>query len=232
MGENAIERPVLTPRNVSRIVKILGDTYGNPRHGNKKNPLNELIYIILSTRTQERSFRKAFAQLKRAFPSWNRISFGDRGRIRKLLRPNGLAHLKTEQILAIIDRLRREFGRATLARVRSMSDREAEQFLIQLPGVSLKVAKCVLMYSIDRHVLPVDVHVHRVARRLGFSVKNRPDTSQHLIEGAVPPRFRYAFHVNAIAHGRELCTPRNPQCGRCPISGYCQFFKGHSHESP
>ena len=221
-----VERPwIFGTWKISRMVRILENTYGNPRHGNKMNPLSELIYIILSTRTQERSFQKAFLRLKRAFPSWDKITFRDRAKIRALLRSNGLARLKAEQIVSIIDRLRHEFGRATLSPLRCMSDWEAEGFLTQLPGVSLKIAKCVLMYSMDRQVLPVDVHVHRIARRLGFTVKNRPDTSQQLIESAIPPRHRYSFHVNAIAHGRKLCTSRNPQCRNCPISGYCHFSK-------
>ncbi len=220
------ERPfALGIREISSIVKILGNTYGNPRHGNKKNPLSELIYIILSTRTQEQSFRKTFVRLRRAFPSWNRITSRDRAKIRAILRSNGLARIKTTQIVSIINRLRREFGNATLSPLRRMGDREAEGFLTQLPGVSLKIAKCVLMYSIERSVLPVDVHVHRIARRLGFPVKNRPDTSQQLIESAIPPRFRYSFHVNAVAHGRKLCTSRNPQCMYCPISRYCHLSK-------
>jgi endonuclease III len=216
---------------ISRMVNILENTYGNPKHGNKTDPLSELIYIILSTRTQELSFQRTFLRLKRAFRSWNEIDFRDRAKIQAILRSNGLARLKTEQILSIIDLLRHEFGRATLSPLRRMSDRAAEAFMTQLPGVSLKVAKCVLMYSIGRQVLPVDVHVHRIARRLGFQVKNRPDTSQQLIESAIPPRLRYSFHVNAVAHGRKLCTSRNPQCSHCPIFRYCCFFKAHSCES-
>jgi endonuclease III len=113
-----------------------------------------------------------------------------------------------------------------------MTINEAEEFLTSLPGVGLKVAKCVLMYSLKRDVLPVDVHVHRVATRLGFRSKKRPDTSQALIEGAVPPHLRYSFHVNAIAHGRTVCLPRNPRCGICPLSAWCDYYQKvkESHE--
>lgn len=66
----------------------------------------------------------------------------------------------------------------------------ADAHLVSLPGVSKKVAKCVLMYSLGRSVLPVDVRVHRVAARLGLPAKRRPDTSQDAIEGAVPEELR------------------------------------------
>ena len=35
---------------IARICTALRYAYGSPRHGNKDNPLDELIYIILSTR--------------------------------------------------------------------------------------------------------------------------------------------------------------------------------------
>ena len=207
------------------ICDCLEQTYGNPRHGNKSNPLDELIYIILSTRTHDPSFRETYRRLKRAYPSWSVITFRDRRRIERVLRPGGLGRLKAEQIIAIIQRLRGEFGRATLAPLKKMADEEAESFLISLPGVGAKVAKCVLMYSMGRECLPVDAHVHRFARRLGFTVKRRPDTSQNLIEAAVPPQLRYGFHVNAVAHGRTVCLAQKPKCEVCCVNKWCHYTR-------
>ena len=48
-----------------------------------------------------------------------------------------------------------------------MSDAEAQAYLTGLPGVGPKTAACVLLFSLERPVMPVDTHVHRVARRLG-----------------------------------------------------------------
>jgi len=95
--------------------------------------------------------------------------------------------------------------------------------LISLPGVGRKIAKCVLMYALHRRVLPVDVHVHRLATRLGFLTKKRPDTSQELIESVIPPELRYGFHVNAIAHGRRICLNQRPRCNGCPLVKWCKY---------
>ena len=143
----------------------------------------------------------------------------------RILAPGGLARLETRQLMGILGRLRSVYGRPTLAPLRAMSDKDAEAFLMGFRGVGAKVAKCVLMYSLDRQVLPVDVHVHRVAERLGLRVKRRPDTSQDLIENAVPPGLRYSFHVNAIAHGREVCMPRTPRCEECCVTRWCSYYK-------
>jgi endonuclease-3 len=225
---SAIPKTGMKTVNIVRICTVLQRVYRSPRHGNKCNPLDELIYIILSTRTKDRSFRTSFARLKTRFRSWNRVDQRSAGVLERVLVPGGLGRLKTKQILGILKYLRAAFGRATLSPLAQMKTDQAEEVLTMLPGVGRKVAKCVLMYSLRRKVLPVDVHVHRIAKRLGFLVKNRPDTSQDLIEHAVPPNLRYSFHVNAIAHGRTICLPRAPRCGICPISKWCAYYRNRS----
>lgn len=225
MAETAI-----TLARISRICAGLHRAYGSPRHGNKCNPLDELIYIILSTRTRDRSFRASYSRLKRRFSSWNQLDQRSAGVLERMLRPGGLGRLKTKQLLGILKSLRALFGHPTLSPLARMPTDQAEEILTNLPGVGRKVAKCVLMYALGRKVLPVDVHVHRLAGRLGFAVKKRPDTSQDLIEDAVPPNLRYSFHVNAVAHGRAICLPRAPQCEICPISKWCAHFRNRSYQ--
>ena len=210
---------------IESCCRLLARRYGNPRHGNKRDPLDELVYIILSTRTGEAVFRGIYRDLKKAFASWDEIHGRRIGEFHRILAPGGLSSLKSYQLLGIFSALRREFGRATLAPLRAMPDDQAERFLTSLPGVGKKVAKCVLMYSLDRQVLPVDVHTHRVAARLGLTAKRRPDTSQDLIEAQVPAPLRYGFHVNAVAHGRTVCLPRKPMCGACVLREWCPHPK-------
>jgi endonuclease-3 len=212
-------------RRLGQICAALEGKYSNPRHGNPSNALDDLIYIILSTRTRNTGYKKSFRSLKTAFPKWNGLTPTKRRRILKILTPCGLGRLKTRQIISIVATLKQRLGRATLAPLAKMTDSDAEAFLTSLPGVGPKIAKCVLMYALNRCVLPVDVHVHRIATRIGFKTKKRPDTSQQLIEDAVPPNLRYSFHVNAIALGREICLSRNPRCEVCPISKWCEYCR-------
>lgn len=217
----------MPPRRVRTICAALERTYGNPRLGNLDDPLDELVFIILSTRTQEQSFARTFERTKAKFPSWEGLNLDDLPALEESLRPNGLGELKARQIVNSLAAIRARFGAATLDPLNALSDREVEAFLTSLPGVSRKVAKCVAMYALGRQVLPVDVHVHRVAGRLGFPVKKRPDTSQDMIEGAIPPDLRYGFHVNAVAHGRAVCLPRAPRCAECCVARWCSFYRVH-----
>ena len=208
---------------IRAICRALERAYGSPRHGNPDDPLDDLIYIIISTRSHERRFGETYRQVKAAFPCWDDVTADRLPELETLLIPGGLGRLKARQIVSIVGRLRDDFGQATLSPLRAMCDAEVEAFLTSLWGVSRKVAKCVAMYALGRQVLPVDVHVHRVAGRLGLRVKKRPDTSQDWIEDAVPSDLRYGFHVNAIAHGRAVCRPRSPACDTCCVARWCRF---------
>lgn len=225
-GRSAARRMALTPATaVRKVVKALSAEYGLPRHGNPKRPLDDLFYIVLSNKTSPTTARKIYRRLRKAFPSWDDIRPGDFERLRVILEPAGLGTIRARQIVGIVTRLRKAFGRATLNPLRAMDERSAEAFLTRLPGVSTKVAKCVMMYTLEYAVLPVDAHVHRISSRLGWVDRKRPDQCHEVLEHLVPRPLRYAYHVCCIAHGRSVCRPSNPDCGICVIREACGFYR-------
>jgi endonuclease III len=112
-----------------RVCAELSREYGSPRHGNKRNPLDELIYIILSTRTRDESYQETFRKLKRAYPSWSLVDGVQRRKLEAILKPGGLGRLKARQIIGIVRSLSHTFGHATLAPLQQLSDADAEAFL-------------------------------------------------------------------------------------------------------
>lgn len=211
-------------RRAHRITQRLRDTYGLPHHNNKDDPVDELVFILLSLMTTGPSFNRVFDRLKAACPSWSDVLDMPLPALEALIKDAGLSHQKGPRIQSILQRLKRDFGTITLDPLRSMSDQDAEAYLIALPGVGKKAAKCVLMYSFGRDVLPVDTHVWRVARRLGLVASDTPYSRVHEeIENAVGPGDRHAFHVTAISHGRTLCLPFRPICSSCPLRRMCPY---------
>ena len=192
--------------------------------GNRRRPLDELFFILITTMTQYGAI-EAFRAVRGEFTPWRRLL--DRGaedRLREMIAPLGLSRQKAPRIVAIALRLRQDFGRVSLEPLHRMDDAEAEHYLTSLPGVGLKVARCVLMYSLGRATCPVDTHVHRVARRTGLVGPNITYPQAHAaIQDAVPPAVRYGLHVAFVRLGREVCTARAPQCVRCPLAkdGLC-----------
>lgn len=85
-----------------------------------------------------------------------------------------------------------------------------------------KSARCVAAYAFGRDMLAVDVHVLRVAKRLGWSPMEArwADIDTQLNED-VPRRLRYGLHVLLVQHGRNTCTCVGPACGSCVLAAGC-----------
>jgi len=206
---------------VWQVSHALERRYSSPRHGNPRDPLDVLVYILLSNRTGPSVAQRVYTSLRNAFSNWAELDAARLKSIVELLRPAGLAKKRALQLHGILAQLRVVFGECSLKKLASWGTPVAEAYLCGLPGVSEKVAKCVLMYAFDRQVLPVDVHVHRIARRLGWHSHRRADQSHNSLEAIVPAALRYAFHVNCVAHGRTVCRATNPLCGSCVIARWC-----------
>jgi endonuclease III len=210
---------------VQKVCDTLTRNYGNPRHGNPSDPLQDLLYVILSNKTAPRIARKTYARLRERFPRWEEILNEPTAKLRSVLKPAGLSHVKSKQIRAALRLIKQRFGRYDLRPLKKWLPTEAERFLVGLPGVSKKVAKCVMMYTLAMRVLPVDSHVHRVAVRLGWTNRKRADQCHEELEALVAPTLRSSFHVCCIAHGRKLCRPTKPLCHQCDIKRYCAFYQ-------
>lgn len=219
------ERPRKFRRRIPRYVTIeraLREMYGQPTHFNQSDPLDEVIFIILSTQTLEREYRRTFASLRAKYASWNEARLERASQIEKLIRIGGFAKIKTALIKKLLHRLHAERGAVSLGFLRQMSDAAAFEYLLTLPGMGPKTARCVVMYSLERAVFPVDTHVWRIAKRLGWaSGGDRPTTRQmEELERVIPPALRHSLHVTMVSHGRAFCRAI-PICGECPIRRLC-----------
>lgn len=210
---------------VGRVCRTLHRQYGQPRFGNPSDPLDDLIYIVLSNRTSPAAAASTYRLLKEVFPTWEHAVRCPPDRLRTLLKPIGLYQKRSRQIRAALRCIRRDLGVCDLGALSERDDESVHAYLAGLPGVSDKVAKCVMMYALGRRVLPVDAHVHRVSVRLGWVNRKRADQCHEELEALVPPDFRFTFHVTCIAHGRAVCRPERPHCERCVIRRDCDFYK-------
>ncbi len=134
----------------------------------------------------------------------------------------GLGRQKAFHLKRIMQRLRDDFGEVSLRRLAQYGVREAERYLCSLPGVGIKTARCVLMYSLGHTVFPADIHCLRIMDRLGW-LRWRGERAECLAERAqeiVPPRLRKPLHVLLVQHGRAVCRSR-PLCGQCILRGIC-----------
>jgi endonuclease III len=207
---------------IRKVNSRLIAAYGRTRLNNKDDPLDELIFIILSGKTQEASYLSTFDSLRRRFPTWTDAA---RARVRSIesaIKPGGLARKKSRAIKQLLRAIVSSVGQADLAFLRDLDDEAAYSFLRSLPGVGPKTARCVLSYSLGRPAFAVDAHVSRIVRRLGWSSHHRLTDAVHdRLQEMIPPDTRLSLHVGLVLHGRITCTERNPRCSDCVLADLC-----------
>ena len=220
-------KPPAPPPHIDRIAAALTRRYRDHAHYNRRNPLEELLFILCSVKTSEKSYRRVYADFRREFPTFSKLADAPAEYIARPLVPGGLYRQKSEALRKTIDAIIQRFGKLTLAPIKQFPDDQAERFLTSLPGVGLKVARCVMMYSLDRQVFPVDTHCWRIAKRLGW-VRNTTsdghcsDRDMNRLQEKLPHHHRFSLHVNFVSLGREFCKAPNPDCIPCPIRRYCK----------
>jgi DNA (cytosine-5)-methyltransferase 1 len=214
------------------LARILGVLHGSPDLGNKSDPVDELVYIILSRKTRESAYQATFDALKARFGSWDELLDADRTEVEKLVWNGGLSKRKTTSLFGALQKLRDRFGSCTLEPALDWSDDELEQFLCSMPEIQRKSAYCVMMYAMGRKVFPVDTHVGRVLtriapfRQLGLDLDGMDHKKlQIVLRNLVPPSLRHSLHVNLVVHGREICKSGQPRCDSCELARFCQHAR-------
>jgi endonuclease-3 len=87
--------------------------------------------------------------------------------------------------------------------------------------VGRKTANVVRSVAMDLPGLPVDTHVGRLSRRLGFTEQTDPVKVELELNAMIPPAERGAFSLRLILHGRRICMARKPACEDCVLNDFC-----------
>jgi endonuclease-3 len=177
---------------------------------------------ILSQNTSDSNSRRAFQALQSTFDTWKDIAHADVDIVACCVRSGGLGKIKAYRIKQALAEIVRKRGRLELDFLSQITMFEAEDWLQKLPGVGLKTARCVLLFSLGKPALPVDTHIFRVTKQLGLIEGKASLYEAHLkLEEMVPPADVYQFHILLIEHGRKVCHARHPDCQGCVLKRIC-----------
>jgi A/G-specific adenine glycosylase len=101
---------------------------------------------------------------------------------------------------------------------------DSEAALLTLPGIGAYTAAAIAAIAFGRRAVVVDGNVERVVSRL-FAVETpvpavRPEL-RRLTDTLTPDDRAGDFAQAMMDLGATICTPRNPACILCPLSGLC-----------
>src|SRR6478672_141832 len=205
---------------MAEIVDRLRAAYGAPAARTRLPALDELVLTILSQNTSDLNCERAYARMRERFPTWEDVRDAPEAGLVEALRPGGLAVQKAPRIQAAL----RDMDRLDLEWLGGLPADEAMRWLVALPGVGPKTASCVLLFSLDVPVMPVDTHIHRIALRVGLiPAGTTADAAHALLTEMTPPDRMLEAHLLLIRHGRTTCTARRPRCEECVLLDLCDY---------
>ncbi len=206
---------------MAEVARRLRRTYGPAHPRLPRDPLELLIQTILSQHTSDRNRDRAYAQLRRSFPTWEKLMEAPVEAVAEAVRGAGLHRQRAERIQAVLRRIHNERQNLDLTFLEELPLPMAEEFLLSLPGVGKKTASVVLLFAFAKPLFPVDTHIQRVTRRLGLL--NNKDEPHEALRPWVPRGRELELHLHLIRLGREVCRPRHPRCSSCPVLDLCPF---------
>ena len=154
--------------DIDLVLNRLIGAYGDRKWKRRLEPVGELVQTILSQNTSDTNSRRAYKSLIDKFGSWHDIADASTQKIADSIRTGGLADIKAGYIKNALTDLEKQSTGFDLQFLKNMDVETARRWLVKLPGVGMKTASCVLLFSLGMPAFPVDTHVFRVARRLGL----------------------------------------------------------------
>lgn len=177
-----------------------------------RDPWELLVAVILSARTADERVNQVMAVLSEHF-----------------LGPEAYMYLDPRELARFISRvpLHRQKARAIVESARHVVERhggrlpEDPVLLGRLPGVGPKTAAVVVGNAFGYPAVAADVHVTRIAHRLGWTRRADPAEAEAALRARWPASTWVRRCHQLIRLGRDVCRPRRPWCSRCPLAETC-----------
>ncbi len=204
--------------DINKVVSLLKAKYPKATIAlTSSGPLELLISTILSAQCTDARVNIVTGSLFKKYKTVGDYAKAPVKRFEQEIRSTGFYHNKAKNIIAAADSIVKDFkGKVP----------ETMEELVELPGVARKTANVVLYSAFGKNEgIAVDTHVARLSQRLGLTKNSDPVRIEQDLMRLLDRKEWGAFSLRLIAHGREICTARQPKCPSCVLKGICPSRK-------
>jgi endonuclease-3 len=180
------------------------------------DPFKILIGTILSARTRDEITTKVIKSLFTEFKNPNELSEANLKDLKKAIQKIGFYNVKAARIKEVSQIIVEKYNGKVPAKLDD---------LLTLPGVGRKTANCVLVYGFKKPAIPVDVHVHRIANRIGIVNTKMPEETEIVLRKSIERKYWTRVNETFVTFGQNICLPRNPKCNVCHLTKLCKYYK-------
>jgi len=173
-----------------------------------------VIAVMLSAQTTDKAVNQVTAKLFDKYKSLEELANANLKDIENIIHNLGLYKNKAIHVLEIAKKLISDFNGIV------PSDKDLLQ---TLPGVGNKTAGVIRAEIFNIPDLPVDTHILRVSKRLGFADKDdEPIDVERKLKKLIPEDRWIKSHHQIIHFGRYHCLARGPHCEECKLKEICK----------
>jgi len=203
--------------NWPEAIKPLLEKYKGQQHPLEyKNVYQLVVMVVLSAQDSDRNINKLAPELFKAFPDMKALSKASDRTLQPHISKVRNFRNKTKWLLEIAGKIKTD-KKIPLA----LDD------LTELPGIGRKSANVILREAgKPAEGVIVDLHVVRVAPRLGIATGADPKKIEKQIKEILPQKDWDAGMAMSFL-GREICRPQ-PKCEICLMNKVCEYYRANS----
>jgi endonuclease-3 len=226
-------RRPLTPEEADKLPhvhRLLLGHYGQPKPRELWDPLTQLIYSLLSSRTKTPASHQVMRDLERTFQAgpgnWENVRDASVAEVERAIAIVTFPEQKAPQLKQTLQGISERYGSLTLDFLAKYRTEKIRAWLEQFPGVGPSTTGAVVNFStLRRRALCIDAHHLRVSQRLCLVPRADAAMTEERLMRLVPETWDAAMldehHSLIKLHGQTLCTFAEPKCEACPLLGIC-----------
>jgi len=211
----------MTKTNWADSIKCLQKKYKGKKHPLEyKNLYQLVVMVILSAQDSDKHINEVTKKLFEAFPDMESLARADADALFPLIRSVRNFGNKTKWLMTLAQQIKTDKNIPL-----TMNE------LTALPGIGRKSANVIMRESGKKpEGVIVDLHVVRVAPRLGIATGTDPKKIEVQIMEVIPQKD-WGVGMDISFLGREICRPTDPKCAECPMNSVCAYLKSLSGKS-
>lgn len=204
--------------NWADAIKPLLKKYKGKKHPLEyRNVYELLVMVILSAQDSDKNINLVAPEFFKIYPNMESLSKATPDSIQPLIRRVRNFGNKSKWLAELAQRIK-----ADKHIPKTMEE------LTALPGIGRKSANVIMREAgVPAEGVIVDLHVVRVAPRLGIAMGEDPKKIEKQIMDVIPAKNWGEVGMAISFLGRETCRPTNPKHEECVMKGVCEFYKKH-----
>lgn len=222
--------PTPVDTRLPHIHAVLLARYGKPAPREQRDPLSQLIYSLLASRTKTEDSNDVMRGLQKRYATWEEFRDAPLAEVEQAITGVTFPEVKAPRIKAALLGITARYGSLTLDFLAKYRTDKIREWLEGFEGVGAQVSSAVVNFStLRRKALCVDANHLRVTQRLALTPRADAAVTETRLMRLVPEEWDATMldehHSLVKLHAQTLCTFAEPKCGACPLLGECPAGK-------